>query len=521
MRIAVLTDGHISRWQREALLRACRDDEIVLLRSSGWTRPRPLKHALYYALNLFTVRNRLTRPVPFPADKLNVIETIDFEPLFDGAWASVPEPLLGRLQQLKLDAVVKFGLGLMRVPPPEQLAAPILSFHHGDPRKYRGRPAGFYELVNGEPFVGQVVQAIGDKVDAGRVYAFAESRAIAHSYRKTLLEAYSVSPHLLRPALLNLQGQPLDIAPTGRNYRLPSNTTVIRFVAGRLAAAFRRVIYGAFAEKRWRVALASAPHTPDPCRAIAEAERTDWRTFPVAPPYRFYADPFFGEEEHEIFVEALNSRSGKGELVRIRGEQQQRIGGFAGHVSYPGSVVSEGRRLLVPETVEWAAPAAYSIDASTAERELTLDIDASQLLDPTLFEHDGRLYLFGNDAADGPSVLHLWHAASLGSRFERHPASPIRVSARGSRMAGEIAAWDGQLYRLGQDFREAYGDGILAFRIIRLDPEHYAEEPAGEARFDRVRGPHTLNRRGDQLLFDYYTNGFTPLAGVRRLLSRV
>ena len=22
----------------------------------------------------------------------------------------------------------------------------ILSFHHGDPRKYRGRPAGFYEI---------------------------------------------------------------------------------------------------------------------------------------------------------------------------------------------------------------------------------------------------------------------------------------------------------------------------------------------------------------------------------------
>ncbi|HEY6047961.1 MAG TPA: hypothetical protein VIV07_02830 [Sphingomicrobium sp.] len=50
---------------------------------------------------------------------------------------------------------------------------------------------------------------------------------------------------------------------------------------------------------------------------------------------------------------------------------------------------------------------------------------------------------------------------------------------------------------------------------------HYAEEAAREARFDRVRGPHTLNRRGELLLFDYYTNGFAPLAGVRRILSRV
>ena len=30
---------------------------------------------------------------------------------------------------------------------------PILSFHHGDPSKYRGRPAGFYEILNRNLFI--------------------------------------------------------------------------------------------------------------------------------------------------------------------------------------------------------------------------------------------------------------------------------------------------------------------------------------------------------------------------------
>jgi hypothetical protein len=88
-------------------------------------------------------------------------------------------------------------------------------------------------------------------------------------------------------------------------------------------------------------------------------------------------------------------------------------------------------------------------------------------------------------------------------------------------MAGEVAEWNGELYRLGQDWRRSYGDGVLAFRIRQLSPTEYREEPAGEAQFSDVRGPHTVNRRDRLLLFDYYTEAFSLLAGVRRLLGRL
>ncbi len=90
-------------------------------------------------------------------------------------------------------------MGLLRVP--SGLACPILSYHHGDPREYRGRPAGFYELMNGKTAVGQVVQVLSETLDAGEVVAFAETKAHAHSWQRTMAEAYRASPLLLAAAV--------------------------------------------------------------------------------------------------------------------------------------------------------------------------------------------------------------------------------------------------------------------------------------------------------------------------------
>ena len=42
-----------------------------------------------------------------------------------------------------------------------------LSFHHGDMKKYRGQPAGFWELFNNEKKIKITVQLLSEKLDAG------------------------------------------------------------------------------------------------------------------------------------------------------------------------------------------------------------------------------------------------------------------------------------------------------------------------------------------------------------------
>ena len=525
MRVAILCNGRdLALWQARAVERIARDHDIVLLTTEAAAPARRrLRHLLYYALNLVTVRNRLTRRVGFPDASVPVAATIGFTPRFDGAWAVLPDETLDWIAEQRVDAVVKFGLNLLRVPPPERLPAPILSFHPGDPRRYRGRPAGFYEMLAGESVVGQVVQVLSNRLDAGRVVAFAESRVAPHSYRSTLVEAYSLSPFLLAKALRQVAaGRSLDLAPEGPNYRLPGNATVVRLVARMAVSLVRRLAYGLLVEKRWRVATVEIAEADDAIEAITAADRAHdrWQSPPVEPPHSFHADGFFLTGPDDLLVAALNRRSGKGELLRLHGGARRRLGGLGGHASYPFAIEEGGRLYIVPEIVDWSAPAIFEIDGDQAVRRAELDIEPCRLLDPTLVRHDGRLYLFGNSVADGAAVLHLWSAPGLFGRFERHPASPVRISVRGSRMAGEVARWGSGLYRLGQDWRGGYGDGIVAFEIVALTATDYQEVELGAGAFTRVRGPHTLNRRGNRLLFDWFEERISPLAGIRRIAAR-
>jgi hypothetical protein len=88
-------------------------------------------------------------------------------------------------------------------------------------------------------------------------------------------------------------------------------------------------------------------------------------------------------------------------------------------------------------------------------------------------------------------------------------------------MGGSLLRYGGRLYRLGQDFRSGYGDGLFAFEIEALSADDYRERLLGSLRFTKVRGPHTLNVEGDRLLFDWYEDRFSPLAGPRRLLAKL
>lgn len=520
MRIAVLCDGAaLARWQRAALARIEADHELYLMVARGGPPPRrSMRHWAYYALNLAAVRNRETRPTPFPDAAFAAAGRIDIEAGRAGTWATLPDTAIEWLKANRIDAVVKFALDLLRIPPPETLAVPILSFHHGDPSAYRGRPAAFHELRNGERFVGQVVQILSNRLDSGEVLAFAESRAIPHSYRATLVEAFRLSPHLLPKALAALAaGQRVERAPSGANYRLPGTLAVARFVAQRTAAMARRVAYGLLFEKRWQVASVAVPGDPEPLAALQAADRArgGWRVPAIAGAHSFYADPFF-LPDGTIIAEALDRRRGKGALVRIDGDRRETLTDPRRHFSYP--CPHDG--LIVPETAGWSRPAAFRIEGGRLEHAFDLDIDAGRLLDPTVLEHEGRTYLFANDKADGGSLLHLWHAEGLDRRLERHPCSPVRISARGSRMAGRVARWGGRLWRFGQDWRSGYGDGVVAFRIVALSPTAYEEHEEGSFAFAGLSGPHTIDREADRLLFDFYRERMSLLAAPRRLLAR-
>jgi folate-dependent phosphoribosylglycinamide formyltransferase PurN len=67
-----------------------------------------------------------------------------------------------------IDALVLIGgFGIIREPLISSCPKGILSYHHGDMRKYRGMPPGLWELYNAEREMGITVQRLAGGIDCG------------------------------------------------------------------------------------------------------------------------------------------------------------------------------------------------------------------------------------------------------------------------------------------------------------------------------------------------------------------
>jgi hypothetical protein len=515
-KIAVVIDqGQLAHWQNMALALLPEGTRCLILLCKN---PRPAKrrpeHFFYYVLNLFSIRNPMTRKEPLSCEKLVIEQTQKFDADYEGNWQSFPEAVRRSVREFAPDAVVKFGMGLLRVPDD---FPPIISYHHGDPRRFRGRPAGFYELAQGEAVMGQMIQVLSNALDAGIVVAYCDTKVDLHSYRSTLVRAYQHSPLLLTRALDNIRnGRILAIEPVGKIYRLPDNITVLDFVFKNFCFWTKRIVYGLTTEKCWEVSTAKAQFGPEG-HILLEGMHF-WKTLKRPKTYTFYADPFF-LADGSIIVEAMGRHRGKGELIHVA-DEHRRVSTAPGHHSYPAPVISDGVEYLVPEVAGWSTPLLFRLNEDSLDKVSHLDLGC-RVLDPTLFEHKGHFYLFGNDAHEGAGVLRLWIATELFGRFSEHPASPLLISPRGARMAGAIHVLNGRLIRCGQDGREAYGNGVVIFEVMLLTPGAYHEREIGELRFADVAGPHTLNFNREVAVFDWYRERRGFGAALRRLLARL
>ena len=225
----ILDDLSLARWQADALSEALPhlDVRLVVSCNNTHTKKRIPKNLFYYGLGFLALRNSLTKRERYKVTNERVVE---FESLYEGVWQKIPVEVSDAIDAEGISVVIKFGMNLLKVDKRlEQYD--ILSFHHGDPSKFRGRPAGFYEVLSGEPKVGVIVQRLTNQLDSGDVLAFTEAEVVSYSYKNTSLNFYSASRFLLREALVNVkESRSLEVSTGGRNYTLPSNMMVLHFL---------------------------------------------------------------------------------------------------------------------------------------------------------------------------------------------------------------------------------------------------------------------------------------------------
>ena len=529
----------LKQWQLESISQVVHDFKYLYVVSTSCQEKQKRilksKYIAYYLLNILSIRKK---KVILPYTLINNLEIRFLEVTHIGSnWFGFTKGSIDIISADSPEYIFKCALGLIKIDP--LLTTPILSFHHGDPSLYRGRPAGFYELMTGRQTVGQIVQVLSNKLDSGKILAFGESKVFSWSYKKTLDRAYSISPFLLKIAVNNLRNTVfLDISTDGTNYRLPSNLLVLKFLLNRLIALCSRYIHAIFFYKRWNIAAIDLSSLP--IRFPMQKDHcivTEFKNIICSKPfgslsldnidssYQFYADPFI--QGKDIIFEGLNIYTGLGEILALslcdynHSGPRKLIFPKSKHLAYPYTFSCSEQSYIYPDTGSFHKP--FFLKMSQSKDEYTvhaMNAFDSGITDPSVFEHSNRYYLFGNLAGES-NILRLWHSTSPDFlNVQEHQSSPICLSPFGGRMGGRVFSENGNIYRLGQDNTGEYGKSLLVYHVVHLTESLYCEKLIDQIAFSfPLNGPHTFDFSDKYACWDYYQECFSPFAWLVRLKS--
>ena len=118
------------------------------------------------------------------------------------------------------------GFGIIRKPLLNITRNGVISYHHGDMRKYRGQPPAFWELYNGEEEMGVTVQRMSVGLDCGEPIV---EKAVPIRYSDTLnslkKRAFEESIGMMYQAISLLERDGFTPGKTinlGRVYTIPN-----------------------------------------------------------------------------------------------------------------------------------------------------------------------------------------------------------------------------------------------------------------------------------------------------------
>lgn len=253
VRVGVLLSSYTLReWEKQALLKLFNHPEInatpeVLVVDTSQTSVQDSIRSHLSDLSLWKAYRLVTRilssfsedswhSTTIPVSEIDAFdntEIIECEPIpADGLGNELPSAAVSALTEV--DIAIRFGFGIIKG---NALTAPkygMLSYHHGDLREYRGRPAGFHEFTRREPTAGVTVQRLNESLDGGAIAAFTEVEIDdALSWSEVLDKLYQVSPTLLPMAVQNCVENTTTLSEpesVGELYTMPSNSQTLQYI---------------------------------------------------------------------------------------------------------------------------------------------------------------------------------------------------------------------------------------------------------------------------------------------------
>ncbi|HKR13158.1 MAG TPA: hypothetical protein VJT15_13945 [Pyrinomonadaceae bacterium] len=538
LRIGLLIDSFVQRkWIHQVVeeIRASGFAEVVVVIKneappqpaqgrfkSYWQNRNYLLYALYGKIDERRVK---VKPDAF--------EPVDLKPLLDGVpvvavtpemkkhsdW--FPEETLAEIRKFDLDVALCFGFRILKGDALKIARHGVWSFHHGDNLVNRGGPAGFWEVMEGTPVTGSVLQILTEDLDNGGViYRSWSPTADRFSVKANRNNLYWKSAAFVIRKLKDLAaGVPLSSPDriyrpySNRLYRMPTNREMFSHLSRLGARYLASKFQAAFNSDQWALAYRFRTGPGD-------ANNTLYRFKRLTPPKdRFWADPFAIKdggkdgERYYVFLEELLYETNKGHISVIELDRKGVVKGPTKvlereyHLSYPFVFEWNGHYYMVPESAANKTIELYRAKTFPyvwqLEKVLMTDVRAK---DATLAEIDGKWWMFVSLSEHSiPDELSLFIADTPLGPWTPHARNPVKSDVRGSRPAGALFEWNGDVYRPAQDSSGRYGYAISINRIMQLDEDGFSEEHVSSIlpNWDKdLLATHTIGIAGDLTVVD-------------------
>ncbi|HSE18618.1 MAG TPA: hypothetical protein VLB46_16300 [Pyrinomonadaceae bacterium] len=533
LRIGLLLDSLTQpRWVSKIIndIQASDFAELCLVVKNETTSEPPSGRLRTYWKNrkflLYSLYNRIDNRVPLAEE--DAFEDVDIAKLLSGVPVLgvlpvmkkfsdfFPDDAVEKIRSYDLDVVISHGFRILRGEALRIAKHGVWSYHHGDNLVNRGGPAGFWEVIEGSPISGAVLQVLSEDLDNGEVIERSWSRTIDRfSVKGSRNNLYWRSSSFVMRKLKELyeNGKIASDANVFRPYynrllKMPTNAELLPRLCQLTWSYTRQKVRYSFNFDQWQLAYRFRNSPDDPNNSFYRFN------YLVPPKDKFWADPFpvkfegkyfvffeeylFKDDKAHISVIEL-SKSGASEATPVLKRDY--------HLSYPFMLHWDNRYLMIPETAGNKTIEVYAAERFPNEWKLeTVLFEGIAARDATLFEVEGVWWMFVAIAdTEFSDELHIYYSEGPLGPWKPHAKNPVKSDVRNSRPAGRPFYWKGDLYRPAQDSSERYGYGMRINKVVQLTPTEFREEEVSQIlpqwRKD-LRGTHTLNLCDDLTIID-------------------
>ena len=436
-----------------------------------------------------------------------------------------PPEAIQHIRDKNLDVLIRFGFNILRGDILKAAKYGIWSYHHGDNDYYRGGPAYFWEVYEGSPMSGVILQVLTEELDAGKVLykgLFTTEPGVSH-VRNRVQPYWGASTFIIQKlrelqeyGWEHLEQNTVKAAPyLGKKkiYTAPGNWEMVRWLGPSLIRRSLRRLVRRPMIQHWRLALRTraVPLIETPSTAAPDVSDFRWIESPKG---RFYADPFLLEDNGKVwaFFEDYDyaKEIGRISCAEIRaGELAQPVVALERpyHLSYPCVFRDGGELYMIPESGSNNSVELYRCTGFPDKWQLEQELFHGRAVDTTVWIEDGVYWFFVTMVEPRGNATQLWlfHADTLTGKWTPHPANPLSTDVRYSRGAGAIFRHQGKLYRPSQDCSEHYGGSFTLNEVVVLNRSEYQEKPQVKVNpvwGDNWVGTHSYGRAGDVEIID-------------------